>query len=222
MIVGYHVIFGAYGFWLPNDPRGSWSNFVGSWELFRYGPATKTNERRSVAYQPHDQALRLAAKKALKRPAVEFNGQQARAVGMGFASYVQGSRLPVWACAILPDHVHLLVYLPEEGMLHRFNKLWRGRSGRKIAKLLDPKADEQALQTMAAHANGKAHYAVWKEQVRALAIWNQKKLHAMIDYIHHNPVRRKLVQSTVDWPYSSSRFYDNNQPAILPLTPPEP
>src|SRR4051812_39201122 len=32
MIVGYHVIFSAYGFWLPNDPRGSWSDFVGSWE----------------------------------------------------------------------------------------------------------------------------------------------------------------------------------------------
>jgi len=30
MIVGYHVIFGMYGFWLPNDPSGSWSEFVGS------------------------------------------------------------------------------------------------------------------------------------------------------------------------------------------------
>src|SRR5256885_9336243 len=33
----------------PNDPRGSWSDFVRSWELFRYGPATKTTERRSLA-----------------------------------------------------------------------------------------------------------------------------------------------------------------------------
>ena len=68
MIAGYHVIFGAYGFWLPNDPRGAWSNFVGSWELFRYGPATKTDETRSVAYRDHDRDLRLAAKRALKRP----------------------------------------------------------------------------------------------------------------------------------------------------------
>ncbi len=34
MIVAYHSIFCAYGFWLPNDPRGSWSDFVGAWELF--------------------------------------------------------------------------------------------------------------------------------------------------------------------------------------------
>jgi len=39
MIRAYHAIFTAYGFWLPNDPRGSWSDFVGSWELFRFGPA---------------------------------------------------------------------------------------------------------------------------------------------------------------------------------------
>ncbi len=44
MIVGYHVIFAMYGFWLPNDPRGSWSDFVGSREVHRYGTATKTTE----------------------------------------------------------------------------------------------------------------------------------------------------------------------------------
>src|SRR5215210_3511065 len=104
MIVGYHVIFSAYGFWLPNDPRGSWSDFVGSWELFRYGPATKTDETRSVAHIEHDQALRLAAKQALKHPPVEFTGVQARAVAHGFGEYVQHCGLPVWACAILPGH----------------------------------------------------------------------------------------------------------------------
>ncbi len=113
MIVGYHVIYGAYGFWLPNDPRGSWSTFVGAWELFRYGPATKTSEPRSLAYRPHDRQRRVAAKNALKRPPVLFSGPQARAVGMGMASYFAESQLPVWACAILPDHVHLVVAPPK-------------------------------------------------------------------------------------------------------------
>lgn len=113
MIVGYHVIFGSYGFWLPNDPRGSWSTFVGSWDLFRYGPATKTNASRSVAARPHDHASRLAAKSALKFPPVLFTGIQARAVARGFATYVERSIAPVWACAILPDHVHLVVGRPK-------------------------------------------------------------------------------------------------------------
>ncbi len=109
MVIGYHVIFGAYGFWLPNDPRGSWSDFVGSWELFRHGGATKTTETCSLAYRPHDRQARLLAKQALKYPAVSFTGLQARAVGTGFAEYVAASGLIVRACAILPDHVHLVV-----------------------------------------------------------------------------------------------------------------
>ena len=60
----YHLILTAYGFWLPNDPRGSWSDFVRSWELQRFGPATRTLERRSVARTPHNVALRLAAKES--------------------------------------------------------------------------------------------------------------------------------------------------------------
>jgi REP element-mobilizing transposase RayT len=115
MIVGYHIIFSAYGFWLPNDPRASWSDFVGSWELFRYGPATKTTERRSLAYREHDRARRLEAKQALKYPAVNFTGIQARAIARGFADYFASKSFPVWACAILPDHVHLVVGRP--GML---------------------------------------------------------------------------------------------------------
>jgi len=110
MIVGYHIIFGMYGFWLPNDPRGSWSNFVGSWELYRYGGrATKVIERRSLASRDHDRARRLEAKTRLKYPAVSLDGVQARAVGRGFGAFFQKSGAPCWACAILPDHVHLVV-----------------------------------------------------------------------------------------------------------------
>src|SRR5262249_52150793 len=109
MVVGYHVVIGAYGFWLPNDPRGSWSTFVGSWDLYRCGRATFTTETWSLANTPHDRALRTVAKKALNRPAVQFSGVQARAIGRGFARYVEQSGLRVWACAILPDHLHLVV-----------------------------------------------------------------------------------------------------------------
>jgi REP element-mobilizing transposase RayT len=109
MVIASHVIFGAYGFWLPNDPRGSWSDFVGSWELFRYGRATKTTETRSLAARPHDRQQRQAAKSALKRSPVHFNELQREAVVRGFADYAKRSKLQIHACAILPDHVHLVL-----------------------------------------------------------------------------------------------------------------
>jgi REP element-mobilizing transposase RayT len=109
MVIASHVIFSAYGFWLPNDPRGSWSDFVGAYELYRVGgKATKTNETRSLASGAHDRQKRLATKEVLARPPVKFTGVQARAVGRGFANYVLKSQLEIWACAIMPDHVHLV------------------------------------------------------------------------------------------------------------------
>lgn len=109
MVIAYHVIFGAYGFWLPNDPRGSWSDFVGSFDLYRFGPATKTDARRSVARVDHDIARRVAAKSALQHSPVQFSGIQARAIGRGFATAAARSHLTIQACSILPDHVHLVL-----------------------------------------------------------------------------------------------------------------
>ena len=110
MIVGHHVIFSAYGFWLPNDPRGSWLEFVGAWDLFRAGGRlTRAEERRSLAHDPHDRAKRLAVKSSLQRPPVQFNETQIQAVAEGFQSYATKSGLSIWACAIMPEHVHLVM-----------------------------------------------------------------------------------------------------------------
>jgi hypothetical protein len=99
-VLAYHLIMTAYGFWLPNDPRGSWSDFVRAWELFLFGgPATRTNERRSLARDTHDIAKRLEAKRHLTREAVHFTGLQARAIARGFAHYAQRAGLIVHACS---------------------------------------------------------------------------------------------------------------------------
>ena len=77
MILAYHLIMTMYGFWLPNDPRGSWSEFVRAWELFRFGgPATKTILRRSLARDPHDVAKRLEMKRHLARDPVLLSGHR--------------------------------------------------------------------------------------------------------------------------------------------------
>ncbi|XZE19355.1 hypothetical protein SH449x_004673 [Pirellulaceae bacterium SH449] len=98
MIHAYHVIFGTYGFWLPNDPRGSWSDFVGAWELLRFGNATKGIERLELT--PEQNEKRLAAKQALKLPAVRFNEEQTQAVATGFANAVRKSNFSIWRCSI--------------------------------------------------------------------------------------------------------------------------
>ncbi|MDB5329986.1 MAG: Transposase [Phycisphaerales bacterium] len=108
-VIAFHTIITTYGFWLPNDPRGSWSDFVRAWELLEFGPATRTSEHRSLARDPHNYRERLAAKKHLARSPVKFNGIQARAVARGFANYVARSGCVIHACAALPCHAHFVI-----------------------------------------------------------------------------------------------------------------
>jgi REP element-mobilizing transposase RayT len=131
MVIGYHVIFSTYGFWLPNDPRGSWSEFIGKWELLRFGPATKTNVRRSVAAVQHDSGRRIAAKAALRYAPVMLTGLQVRAVGRGFARYIEKSGLTVWACSIMPQHVHMVVGRHSFDVEYAVNQL-KGHATRQL------------------------------------------------------------------------------------------
>jgi len=109
MVLAYHLVWTLYGWWLPNDPRGSGSDYIASWNLFRYGPATKTRSRRSVAHRPHDRTERQEAKQALRHPPVELTGEQALTAAQGFAWAADESGYLIHACAILPSHVHLVI-----------------------------------------------------------------------------------------------------------------
>lgn len=109
MVIAHHLIFTTYGFWLPNDPRGSWSDFVRCWELYWYGDATTVTTRRSLARDAHDQQLRQLQKTALRYDPVHFNEAQIACVARAFDRAVTESGYVVFACSILPEHVHMVV-----------------------------------------------------------------------------------------------------------------
>ena len=125
-VLATHVILSMYGFWLPNDPRGSGSKYTGSDDLYEAGgKATKVETRHSLAAKPHDREKREQTKTAMKYPPVLLTGIQARAVARGFATV----DYPIYACAIMPEHAHLVL----------------GRStlpAKKIAELLKTAAEE--------------------------------------------------------------------------------
>jgi REP element-mobilizing transposase RayT len=191
MVLGYHVIFGTYGFWLPNDPRGSWSDFVGSWELFRFGRATKTERRDSLAWEPHDQHLRVAAKRALKRPPVQLSGLQARAVGRGFATAVERNGITFWACAILPEHVHLVIARHSSRIEQIANWLKGAATRALLAEGLHPFA---AL----AQADGKVPKC-WAQGEWKVFLDKEEAIHRAIRYVEDNP--QKEGKPRQHWPF---------------------
>ena len=191
MVHGYHVIFGAYGFWLPNDPRGSWSKFVASWELFRFGPATKVETRRSVAHVPHDRALRLAAKQALKYPPVVLSDQQVQSVARGFANSVEKSGFLIWACSILPEHVHLVIGR-HHFKVEQVSNLIKGEGTKQLI------AD--GLHPLARYAEpGKSPPTPWAAKQWKVYLDCEDDIWRAIRYVQQNPVKEGRPQQ--HWPF---------------------
>ncbi len=110
MVAAYHCTFCAYGFWLPNDPRGSWSDYVRNWDLYyAAGGGTACGARRSVAAVAYNPASRQRARKNLANPPVRFSMEQIAAIGRGFGVACGETEYRILACAIMPDHVHAVI-----------------------------------------------------------------------------------------------------------------
>lgn len=178
-VIGFHIIMTYYGFWLPNDPRGS-----GSWEVWAqhlrpFGPATHVSSEHSVARVPHDREIRRRAKEALKYPAVMLDGERALSVGNGFKSYFIAHQLPCYACAIMPEHVHLVI----------------PQSGKSIEKIMIELKTAAVKQLLADGLHPFQEYAergeklpkLWARDGRHRFLFTDADMRGRIGYVEKNP-----------------------------------
>ena len=111
-VIAYHIILTFYGFWLPNDQRGSGTDTVWSDDLRPFGNGTKRladGERQRVE-RPFDREAARAAKRALQYPAVRLTGRQALVVGRAVGDLARrDDALLLHAFSIMPDHLHYVV-----------------------------------------------------------------------------------------------------------------
>jgi hypothetical protein len=190
-VIAYHLIITAYGFWLPNDPRGSWSDFVRSWELARFGPATKTDTKQSVAGNSHNRALRLEAKQSLAREPVEFTGLQCQAIGMGFAKYCARNGCVIVAGAILPTHSHLVVLRMNHSIEQTSNLLKGAATSELIERGLHPFANQP-------YRNGKLP-TPWARHQWSCFLDCPEDILRSIEYTEGNPTKEGKPRQR--WPF---------------------
>ena len=188
MVLAGHLVFTAYGFWLPNDPRGSWSDFVRSIPLRQYGPPTKTTVRHSVAAVVHDVAQRRAAKTALTFPPVQFTGEQAREVARGIRDAVAESNYHVLACAILPDHVHVVVRTHANPFPRIVGHFKQRATERLLASRLHPM--QHQIQT------SDQRISCWTSRGWKVFLYDRESIEHAIQYVNMNPVRCGLKRQT--------------------------
>ncbi len=181
-VLAFHIVITAYGFWLPNDPRGSGSHFIGSKDLLKHGPATHVNSEQSVAGKLHDKNARRAAKKDLKHPAVRFTGIQARSIARAFGQFSRENQITFHALSILPDHIHAVVLrhpkLSAEQMITRL----------KIAA--SKHLREKGQHPFQNHPDENNRLPkIFARDARHRFLYTQQHIEDRINYVDNNPVK---------------------------------
>jgi hypothetical protein len=192
-VIAFHLIISAYGFWLPNDPRGSWSDFVGSWELLKFGPATKVSDRHNYAKDPHDVAHRREAKNALKYPPVRFNESQRYAIANGFERACDEAKYTCFACCIGFDHAHLVIGLHERAI-----EVIAGHLKAQATRALT----DALIHPLDGHIGKRGGLPTpWSEGCWKVFIDDVEQLRAAIAYVRRHPGKEGLRSQ--DWGFIS-------------------
>lgn len=131
------------------------------------------------------------------------------------------------AFVFMPEHVHLLVYpISREARVHRLLRAIKQPFSYRIKVHLEAGRSSLLARLMVRERPGKTAFRFWQEgggYDRNLT--EPRTVAAAIDYIHLNPVRRRLVQEPKDWRWSSCRYYVSEgaeQDAALPRLHPLP
>lgn len=121
----------------------------------------------------------------------------------------------LWAWVIMPEHVHLLLWPPFnrispdprstqgriEGILSSIN---RPVGIKAIAFLRDNAPD--FLERLTARNTHRNHHRFWRAgSGHDGNVSEAASLHALVEDIHLNPVRRGFVSRSEDWSWSSAR-----------------
>ena len=104
LVIAYHLIWTGYGWWLPNDPRGSGSTNIRHDVLSELGELHYGRKK----IQPTLSTVReflTDAEALLKHPRLSFDESARDLIGQSFRETIEREKLTSYACAIMPDHV---------------------------------------------------------------------------------------------------------------------
>jgi REP element-mobilizing transposase RayT len=125
MTRGIHLIWTTYGTWLPGDDRGHWS------PLFDlYGSILDRGGKLNVP----DADTRARVLSRMAEAPKRLTQDEVAAVADELAFHVSPPHTPVWAAAIEPNHVHLLVGPVREDISRCAGRL-KGRTSSAVGAL---------------------------------------------------------------------------------------
>ena len=124
---------------------------------------------------------------------------------------------------LMPEHFHLLIR-PQPAASHR--PLHAGtEEAIRPADYRRPRRNQDHPRCRALLArlrlpptvHSDSYHRVWQRRYVPFNVFTEKKHMEKLDYMHNNPVKRRLVSSPDQWPWSSFRFYYLNDSSVLTM-----
>lgn len=121
--------------------------------------------------------------------------------------------LQLWAYVIMPEHAHVLL-MPQrsEYQISAILKTMKQSVSRRAIRHLRTVAPHWLDLLAVQQADGRVEHHFWQPGGGYdRNIIRVRTAHAAVHYIHNNPVRRGLVASPADWPWSSAGWYHGHR-----------
>lgn len=101
-------------------------------------------------------------------------------------NYRAAGKFLVHSFVVMPNHVHLLISVPEGSTLERSMQLIKGGFSREAGKL------------------SRFSHPFWQKSFVDRRVRNRAEFERFVGYIHSNPVKAGLCNSAGAYPYSSA------------------
>ena len=105
--------------------------------------------------------------------------------------------LVVAGYVLMPEHVHLLAGEPSRSSLSVALQVLKQQTSRKLK------------------ARGETQF--WQRRYHDFNVWSEEKRVEKLRYMHRNPVKRGLVATPEDWPWSSFRHYATGEAGAIEI-----
>jgi REP element-mobilizing transposase RayT len=188
LVIAYHLVWTAYGWWLPNDPRGSGSHEIRSDTLAELGEIhygrKKVQPAGWVVRQFYQQAATL-----LKHPLLTFDEAARATIVEAFGEVIAAEKYTCYACAVMPDHVHILI-----------------RKHKHLAEEMIQNLIEGSREKLIRSGHRDADHPVWtRGHGWKVFLDHPDDIRRTIEYIEKNPLPLRLPVQR--WPFVVP--YDN-------------
>jgi putative transposase len=114
---------------------------------------------------------------------------------------------------VMPNHIHVLISEPVKGTPSTVMQVLKQRVSRSLRGKKRRSASAQ-LRLPFGEIKG-ALRQFWQRRFHDFNVWSHKKRIEKLQYMHMNPVTRKLVRNPKDWPWSSYSHYAKGEEGFV-------